>query len=125
MYYFWPDLSIIGDLTVCKTVGPDRITRGFRIPVSFRGSKKNENSFVHTSTGSLSLNTRSRPSGSHMGMYGLEHTYPDSQSSFLTDRTFIFSHLNVRTYVRSHTLSVRTLMLSCDVCTSLKMSVRL
>ena len=125
MYYFWPDLSIIGDLTVCKTVGPDRITRGFRIPVSFRGSKKNENSFVHTSTGSLSLNTRSRPSGSHMGMYGLERTYPDSQSSFRSNRTFTFSHLDVRTYVRSHTLSVRIFMPRCDVRTPLKTSVRL
>ena len=45
----------------------------------------------------ISQYPRSRPSDSHMGMYCLERTYPDSQSSLRTDRTFAFPHLNVHT----------------------------
>ena len=64
----------------------------------------------------FSFSTRSRPSGSHMGMYGLERTYPDSQSSFRTDRTFTFSHLNVRTYDLTPCPYVRSCSVAMSVC---------
>ena len=57
--------------------------------------------------------------------YVRSRTYIPGFTIFVSYGSYVHILTFERSYVRSHTLSVRTLMLSCDVCTSLKMSVRL
>ena len=57
--------------------------------------------------------------------YVRSRTYIPGFTIFVSYGSYVHILTFERTYVRSHTLSVRTFMLSCDVCTSLKMSVRL
>ena len=57
--------------------------------------------------------------------YVRSRTYIPGSTIFVSYGSYVHILTFERTYVRSHTLSVRTFMLSCDVCTSLKMSVRL
>ena len=57
--------------------------------------------------------------------YVRPRTYIPGFTIFVSYGSYVHILTFERTYVRSHTLSVRTFMLSCNVCTSLKMSVRL
>ena len=57
--------------------------------------------------------------------YVRSRTYIPGFTIFVSYGSYVHILTFERTYVRSHTLSVRTFMLRCDVCTSLKTSVRL